>query len=290
MKKHQSTTTNWADYNQKLEERGSINLWIDQKLIDDLNGGRVPAPPAEFGRPFSFPNILIELLLVIRTVYKNPLRQTMGFAKSLFPLLGLKEIVLPHFSTLSRRASTLGVLLDPIPTGEPLHLAIDSTGLKVYGEGEWKVRQHGADKRRTWRKVHFGINTKTFMVHGVVLSTNDMHDSAGGEQLIDLIEEDIDCVFGDGAYDPKKMRQKIKERGAIPIIPPREDGKIHPKDLVLKERNASLQRIKDLMEKGLTLKEARKAWKVESGYHKRSLVETHMYRFKNCLLRKTSVS
>lgn len=281
MKQRTPKTTNWGDYNQKLERRGSLNLWIDEDLISDLNAGRVQLPVGGNGRPFEFPDVLIELLLMIRTVYKMPLRQTVGLAKSLFLHMGLGKVGLPHFSTLSRRAHKLEISLDPIFSKGALHLAIDSTGLKVYGEGEWKVRQHGVGKRRTWRKVHFAINTETFKVHGVVVSTNEMHDSHAGEKLLDLVGEDIECVLGDGAYDIKSMRKKVKERGAVPIIPPREDAIIHPKDPHLKERNEALQFIKEGLDKGLSLKDARKAWKKATGYHQRSLVETHMYRFKN---------
>lgn len=286
MKQRTPKTTNWADYNQKLERRGSLNLWIDEDLISDLNAGRVHLPVGENGRPFEFPDVLIELLLMIRTVYKMPLRQTVGLAKSLFPHMGLEKVGLPHFSTLSRRAHKLEISLDPISSKGPLHLALDSTGLKVYGEGEWKVRQHGVGKRRTWRKVHFAIDTKTFKVHAVVISTNEMHDSHAGEKLLDLVGEDIECVLGDGAYDTKSMRKKVKERGAVPIIPPREDAIIHPKDPHLKERNEALQFIKEDLDKGLSLQDARKAWKKSAGYHQRSLVETHMYRFKNAFSEK----
>jgi len=281
MKRHTRKTTNWADYNQKLEQRGSLNLWIDEDLISDLNSGRIEVPVGGNGRPFEFPDALIELLLMVRIVYKIPLRQTMGFAKSLFPHMGLEKVRLPNFSTLCRRAHKIEVVLDRISSNGPLHLALDSTGLKVYGEGEWKVRQHGVGKRRTWRKVHFAIDTETFKVHAVVVSTNDMHDSQAGGKLLDLIDEDIGYVLGDGAYDTKSMRKKIKERGTIPIIPPREDAIIHPNNPHLKERNESLQFIKDGLDKGLSLQDARKAWKKSAGYHQRSLVETHMYRFKN---------
>ena len=283
MKLKKTKTTNWSDYNKKLEQRGSINLWIHEDLIKDLNDGKVQPPEGGNGRPFEFPDALIELLLMVRTVYKVPLRQTIGLAKDLFPAMGLnmEKVGIPHFSTLSRRARTLKVALDPIASKGPLNLALDSTGLKVYGEGEWKVRQHGIGKRRTWRKIHFAVDIDRFIVHAVVVSANDMHDSHGGTQLIDLVDGDIESVRGDGAYDTETMRKKIRERKAKPIIPPREDAKPHADNSDLKERDEAIQFIEDGVAKGMTLQEARKAWKQSAGYHKRSLVETHMYRFKN---------
>ena len=165
MKIRKPKTTNWSDYNKKLEQRGSINLWIHEDLIKDLNDGKVQPPEGGNGRPFEFPDALIELLLMVRTVYKFPLRQTIGLAKDLFPAMGLnmEKVGIPHFSTLSRRAHTLKVALDPIASKGPLNLALDSTGLKVYGEGEWKVRQHGVGKRRTWRKIHFAVDIDSFI-------------------------------------------------------------------------------------------------------------------------------
>jgi hypothetical protein len=114
VKQRKPKTTNWGDYKEKLERRGSLNLWIDEDLISDLNGGRVHLPVGGNGGPFDFPDVVIELLLMIRTVYKMPLRQTVGFSKSLFPHIGVEKLGLPHFSTLSRRAHKLEISLDPI--------------------------------------------------------------------------------------------------------------------------------------------------------------------------------
>lgn len=256
-------------------------MWISQELIDVLNAGKAPLPKAGNGRPFSYSDPLIELLLMMRHLYKLPLRQLIGFAKSFFAPLGLR-VGLPNFSTLSRRGERLNIHLDALnPSCGPIHIAIDSTGLKVYAEGEWKVRQHGIGKRRTWRKITFAVDLNTFETHAVVMTENNVHDCVSGIEALNLIEGNVTSVRGDGAYDTEDMRATIQEMGATPVIPPREGAVAHPEQPNLAERNAALQFMTEKMAEGLTLIDARKAWKVSVGYHQRSKVETHMYRFKN---------
>lgn len=119
------------------------------------------------------------------------------------------------------------------------------------------------------------------MVQAVVVSRNNVHDSISGQVALDLITGPIANVYGDGAYDTKDMRRCIKEKGGRPVIPPREDAALHKKEPSLAERNAALVFIKDRQAAGMSLSQARKAWKIHVGYHTRSLVECHMYRFKN---------
>ncbi len=160
------------------------------------------------------------------------------------------------------------------PSEGAIHVVVDSTGVKVYGEGEWKVRQHGVDKRRTWRKLHIGVNEATGEILSAVASTNNLSDDEALVDVLDGIEQEIEQVSGDGAYDKRKCYNAIETRGAKPTIPPRKDAvswedepnrqKEHP-------RNQVLERIG---------KVGRQQWKQESGYHRRSLAETTMFRFK----------
>ncbi len=153
-------------------------------------------------------------------------------------------------------------------------MVVDSTGVKVYGEGEWKVRQHGVDKRRTWRKLHVGVNEATGEILAAVVSSHNVSDDEVFEEVLDGVIEEIEQVSGDGAYDKRKCYRAIEARGAKPTIPPRKDavkweevsesGAEHP-------RNQVLERIEEI---------GRQQWKQESGYHRRSLAETTMFRFK----------
>ena len=149
------------------------------------------------------------------------------------------------------------------PSNGAIHVVVDSTGVKVYGEGEWKVRQHGVDKRRTWRKLHVGVNEATGEILAAVASTNDVSDDEAFTDILDGIADEIKQVSGDGAYDKRKCYDAIVAQGGKATIPPRKDavkweddpetGEVHP-------RNENLERIAEV---------GRQRWKQESGYHRR---------------------
>ncbi|HDR9512327.1 TPA: IS5 family transposase, partial [Burkholderia cepacia] len=139
---------NWAAYNTGLINRGNVTMWIDETAL----ASRPDAEPTR-GRPRLYSEALIQALLGLKTVFRLPLRALQGFAQSLRDL-AFATLPVPNYTTLCRRAQTLEVQLPIVRDGEPIYVVVDSTGVKVYGEGEWKVRQHGYSKRRTWRKVH----------------------------------------------------------------------------------------------------------------------------------------
>jgi len=212
--------TNWHEYDRALVARGAITLWIDEEVLAGwrATGGR--------GLPYSDAAILCALGL--RMVFRQPLRQTQGFLLSLKQLLGL-TIEVPHYSTFSRRAATMVVPRLTRPAGGgPLHLAIDATGLKVHGEGEWKVRTHGKDRRRVWRKLHLGVDSTTGELLAHALTPSDTHDGAELEGLLAQVEGPIDAVYGDKAYDAFDIHRAILAREARPVIPPRKGAAIHP--------------------------------------------------------------
>lgn len=161
-----------------------------------------------------------------------------------------------------------------IPKSGPVHLVVDSTGVKVYGEGEWKTRQHGASKRRTWRKLHLGVDESTGEILAAVVTTNDFHDSEVLPDLLEATEANIEQVSADGAYDTRRCYDALSERGIKAAIPPQKNAKIwqhgnckappHPRD-------ENLRAIR---------KQGRKAWKRHSNYHRRSIAETTMFRLK----------
>lgn len=268
--KTQYRIQNWSDYNQSLVSRGSITFWISEDVAQgwensELSGKR--------GASNTYSDLAIVTSLMIRSVYGLTLRAAEGFVNSLFGLMNL-DISCPHYSRLSRRAKDLDV---PLPrSGDIKDVVVDASGLKVFGEGEWKVRQHGVSKRRTWRKVHFAINPKNHEIVASVLSSNDVSDGEVLEELLEQIPGDLNSVAGDGAYDTGPCHKEIHKRGAHPLIPPRRNAVIHEEDEVLIERNKAIKWIQSL---GNT-EEARKQWKKEVGYHNRSLAETGMFRFK----------
>lgn len=230
------------------------------------------------GRPRVFSDGYIEMLLILGIKYDLTLREIVGFAGSVMKLLGL-DLPIPHFSTLSRRKAELEVQVSKLKLEGARVIAVDSSGLKVFGEGEWKVRQHGCSKHRTWRKIHLGIDTQTGELLSVEGSTNDKTDDQMLPKVLGSIDPDIQIaqVHGDECYDRRRSYQAIKERGAKAVIPPRKGAKIWQHGNCKAERldrDNNLRRIRKI---------GKKAWKLESGYHQRSKAENAMYRFKTLI-------
>ena len=210
---------NWAQYDAGLIARGDVTMWIDPGLF-----AATPELDARLrGRPCVYSDALIQMVLGLKQVFHLPLRATQGFAQSLRKL-AFPTLPVPNYTTLSRREQTLKVALPTRCPDEPLHLVLDSTGSKVYGEGEWKVRKHGWSKRRTW---HLAMNANAGEICAALMPHQDVGDGKVLAELLDQIPEDvtIDTIGGDGAYDTKPSHARIAARGAAPSIPPREDQK-----------------------------------------------------------------
>jgi len=211
---------------------------------------------------------------MLKAVYRLPYRQTVGFGQSVLDLLDA-DVRVPDYTTVCKRSADLGVSLLTSNPAEAKHIVVDSTGLKVYGEGEWKVRQHGYSKRRTWRKLHLSVDESSQELQAVVLTEAGVDDAEAGQQLLVDTPGDIDQVDGDGAYDKHKFYDACTERGVRQIVvPPRRNAKIWQHGNSKKgplPRDENLRRIRTV---------GRQQWKHESGYHRRSLAETAVFRFK----------
>lgn len=261
---------NWSSYNESLKQRGSITVWFSEDAIQswNYNGKRGQ------GGKIIYSDSAIMTCLIIRKVYRLKLRQTEGFMKSLVSLLKI-SLAIPDYSVLCRRAKNLKVCLKRFDNDEPIHIVVDSTGLKVYGEGEWKVRQHGWSKRRTWRKLHLGVNPGTHEIIAEQLTNNDVDDAEVVPDLLKEIPTGIKSFGGDGAYDKIKVRKTLTSKGIKQLIPPQKKAVISKKpNKALLERDEAIKRIKEI---------GRAEWKIEIGYHKRSLSEVAMFRYKTIL-------
>jgi hypothetical protein len=160
----------------------------------------------------------------------------------------------------------------------PTDIVFDSTGVKVYGEGEWKVRQHGKGKRRTWRKVHLAICPDSHEIMMSELTTSGKDDASVGRTMISKLPKSVNTAYGDGAYDREAFRKALYEHGIESIVPPRRGGRLKnlTKKPWMRGRNNAIRAIVGLGQDD----EARKTWKILTGYHKRSIGETAMFRFK----------
>ncbi len=273
---------NWSEYDHGLKQRGSLTFWLSDEalsnwVITEKSGTR--------GADNYFSDQAILTFLMVKSLFSLAGRQTEGFLESLFVILGI-DLPVPDHSTVSRRAKNLNVVLPVKKSDEPRHVVVDSTGVKVYGEGEWKTRQHGISKGRTWRKLHLAVDEKTGEILVAEVTTNNCHDGDVLESLLEAIEGEIDQVSGDGAYDraapelrsdQRKCYQAIALKEATATIPPQKNAQKWTD--IDGDRNRNLEIIEEI---------GRKEWKEESGYHRRSISETTMFRLKTIFGAKLS--
>lgn len=268
--KPQYRIRNWSEYNAGLKTRGSLTFWVEESVLEQWVVEDLSGKP---GASLLYSDLAIQTMATVKAVYRLAGRQCQGFLESIFELMGI-DLPVPDHSTLSRRVGKLAIDLPVIPKQGARHVVVDSTGVKVYGEGEWKTRQHGVSKRRTWRKLHLGVDEATGEIVAMVVTTNDVADGEVLEDILEQIEHEIEQVSTDGAYDHRHCYDEIDARGAKAVIPPRKDAKIwqhgNRKDKP-HQRDENLRSIR---------KHGRKRWKRDSGYHRRSIAETTMFRFK----------
>lgn len=271
-KKASYRVRNWAAYNQSLVSRGSITFWISQEVLEDWHPE--PVDPRPRGGQPQYSERAIECLLTLRAVFRLPYRQAEGLGQSLMDLLEA-GVRVPDYSTCCKRGAHLTLAIPTRGTDEAKHIVVDSTGLKVYGEGEWKVRQHGYSKRRTWRKLHLSVDAATHEIQAVALTEASVDDAEAGCQLLEDTPGPIQQVSGDGAYDKRKFYETCTEQAVGRVaIPPRRNARIWQHGNSAKPRLARDENLRRIRRVG------RKRWKAESNYHRRSLAETAMFRFK----------
>jgi Transposase DDE domain len=271
--------SNWADYNASLRQRGSLTVWFSE---DAIAGWRA-APRTTRGGQAWYSPLAILTALTLKAVFRLALRQTEGLIGSIIDLLGL-SLAVPTFSTLSRRAETVEV---PRPRAggcanndadsEPLHLLVDSTGLKLCGAGEWLVEKHGTRKRRSWRKLHIGVDAGTGEIVAATLTTKDVDDASEVGPLLEQVEGPLASFTADGAYDQDSVYDAVTRRDpeAAVIVPPRSTA-------ALSETAETEPTQRDRHLQGITQK-GRMGWQKASGYNTRSRVEAAIGRYKQVI-------
>ena len=262
--KYRYQVKNWAEYDRALVNRGNLTIWFDEASIA---ASWTPPPPVGRGKPGLYSDVAIQTCLTLKTLFRLPYRATEGLLKSMMRLCAL-NLPVPDHTHMSRRAATLEVKISRRQRVGATHVVVDSTGLKIFGEGEWKVRQHGVGKRRTWRKIHLAVDATAKDIIGIEVTTADWHDNEVFPDLLAQVEGEVAQVSADGAYDTEGAHAAISERDAKATIPPRDGavlwGNDHPRDAILAEITAK----------------GREGWKEDSGYHRRSIAENMMYRLK----------
>jgi len=273
--KQKRKVTNWGEYDASLRQRGSLTLWFSDEAI----AGWQAAPRTTPGGQAWYSPLAILTALTLRAVFRLALRQTEGLIGSIISLLGL-TLAVPDHSTLSRRAETLDVPKPRSSSGAetgPVHLLVDSTGLKLCGAGEWQVEKHGTKTRRSWRKLHIGMDADSGQIVAAELTTNDVDDASQVGSLLDQVEGPLASLTGDGAYDQDSVYRAVIDRdpGAAVIVPPRSTAV--PSETSQTKPTQRDRHLRCIAEKGKI------GWQKASGYNKRSRVETAIGRYKQVI-------
>lgn len=259
---------NWSQYNKGLVSRGSLIVWFNKNQIKSSEG-------AHGNEAYS--DALILCALTIRQLFNLPYRATEGFLRSLIELHQL-SIPTPNYSTLCRRSKTLKVDLKIKPTSKPRHILIDSTGVQVLGEGEWKRLKHGESRCQVWKKLHIALDADSLDIVAMDVTDSVRLDGNYLPGLIEQIEGPIEQITGDGAYDKQNCYESARQRGAKPVFPPQHNAAVQrnkiKKNPALLPRDELITQLNSAPDK----EEALRLWKQNNHYHRRSLVETNMSR------------
>ena len=247
--------SNWSTYNQALIDRGSLTVWLSEEA---LSGWHYQGP-TQRGAQFFYSDLAIETTLTLRKLFDLGLRQSQGLVTSLFALMRV-DLKAPSYSTLSRRQAELKIELPVRSKEEPIHLDVDSSGLKIFGEGEWKGRQQGWTQRRTWRKLHLGIDADTSEIVAQTLTTASRDDASQVKPMLQQIAGEIATCAGDGAYDRWSVHHLLayppdQNRPIESVIPPRRNAQARKAKRRYRHIEARNQRVQAIGKKG------RKRWK-----------------------------
>ena len=259
---------NWSAYNQALVRRGDVTVWLAPEAI----AAWTPRQTGMRGGQRRYSDLAIETALTLRLVYHLPLRQAEGFLHSLFAIMRL-NLSAPDYTTLSRRGQHLQRRLRPVPTGDGIHLVLDSTGLSIFGEGEWAAAKYGRRGRRGWKKLHVGVDRSgVILAHTLTEATVD--DATTALDLISAVDGALVSVTADAAYDTIAVYEAAGARGAMVVVPPARTANVSRHGPRSPARDRTIRSVKQL---------GRRRWKQASGYHRQARVENTFFRYKSII-------
>ena len=271
--KQRHQVTNSAAYDAALRQRGSLTVWFTEEAIAAWKA----EPRTTRGGMARYSGLAIATALTLRAVFRLALRQTEGLIGSIIALLGL-DLAVPDHTTMSRRAETLQVPRPrPRHNGRPMHLLVDSTGLKLCGAGEWLHEKHGTKVRRALRTLHIGTDADTGHIVAATLTSSDTSDASQVSPLLDQVPGPVASFTADGAYDWDSVYDDVTARHpeAVVVVPPRANAvPSSTAETALTQRDRHLRSIKD---------RGRMGWQATSGYNWRALVEADVSRFKRVI-------
>ena len=272
--KQSKNQRDWSKYSEGLVNRGKLTLFITKDFADTWYVKYSKDSSRARGGQNKYTETAITSLLSLRFVFKLPLRAMEGLAQSLVAMAGL-DIDVPDYSTLSIKLRDMKIKLPPVckDSGGGYVASLDSTGVKIHGQGEWNRKKHSQKDRRQWVKVHLIIDNDTMQILGVEATADDVHDSEVFDQLIDVLPNKINKVLGDGAYDTLDAHKKSLENKIALVALPRGNAVVDQKSIEphILQRNEQVAKYK---EEGIY------AWANKYGYWPRNRAESTMSRFK----------
>lgn len=271
---------NWSNYNAGMIDRGHFRKLAElavSEIKKEMNS-RAWRQHKTVGRPKTYPDALVLIIAVFREIFGMTFRESEGFAKDVFKEFGID---VPNYTTIERRMGKLKIdlHLDKRRLKGDLYIMADSTGYKIYGEGEWKTYKHGRTKKRVWVKVHYAVDYASQQIVGLTVTIHTRGDNLEAENLLKETKKNLGSksnniieILGDGAYNTKALKKYVEEEcGAKLISPPKIKAKSNGVKFIGADKEAN-ERCNDV---------GRDQWKDEIGYHKRSIVETNMFREKS---------
>ncbi|CAK9886698.1 MAG: hypothetical protein XXXJIFNMEKO3_03144 [Candidatus Erwinia impunctatus] len=212
MAKQKFVITNWRNYNKALVNRGSLTFWLDD---EDVQARYESTTPSARRRPQRYSDLAITIVLVIKRIFRLTPQAVQGFIDSIFSLMNV-PLRCPDYSCVSKRARTVNISFKKPTRSEIAYLVIDSTGLKVFDEGEWKVKKHGKERRRTWRKLHLAVDAETHEIIYADLPLNNVTDAEAFPGLIRQTHRKIRSAAADGAYDTRLCHDELRRKKSAP--------------------------------------------------------------------------
>ena len=262
----------WSKYNDSLVNRGNLSIFVSRDFARDWYVKYDVDTKRKHGGQPKYTEKAINALLSLRFLFRQPLRAMEGFAKSLVAMMKL-ELDVPDYSTLSLKINEMNIRLPLLTKSNGGHvLSLDSTGLKIHGQGEWNRKKHSQKDRREWVKMHLAVDNESMQILAVESTADDVHDCEMFDQLIDSIPGQIDKVFGDGAYGTVDAYKKCSERSIKLVAKPKSSDVVSQEatDQHILNRN---EQVAYFQEKGIY------AWANKNGYWNRNRAETTMSRF-----------
>ncbi len=258
--------TNWPSYDRGLVARGSLTVWFSPEAISAW----APEKTGHRGGQRRYSDVAVQTALHLRLLLHLPWRQTEGLLRSLMALSGL-DLEVPDHTTLSRRSRYLSTDLRRRPTLGSIHLIVDASGLKVFGQGEWAAAKYGC-RCMGWRKLHLAVDQQGRIV-AAELTDNDVADASVFPSLLSRTDGKVARITADGAYDRRDVYKAASSRGAYVVIPPQRSAVISG-DPILQMRDRHIRRIARV---------GRSQWRREKKQHRQARAENAFYRYKRII-------